>query len=117
MVIEHVSSSAMPTDRSAIEREAFTATVGRFDVPPGPPGGSHHHGDHHVIAYLISGKVRIEWCAEGTSRSRPPANSYTSSRERFIERPTRAKSRLSAGADLSGRSHAPLGLDSARVDR
>jgi quercetin dioxygenase-like cupin family protein len=73
MGIEHVPFSAMPTDRSAIEREGFTATVTRFDAPPGPPGGWHHHGDHHVIAYLISGKVRVEWGAEGSVITEPSA--------------------------------------------
>jgi quercetin dioxygenase-like cupin family protein len=65
MGIEHVTSSAMPTDRSAIEADGFTATVVRFDAPPGPPGGWHHHGEQHVIAYVISGKIRIEYGPEG----------------------------------------------------
>lgn len=66
MGIEHIPSSAMPSDRSAIETDGLTATVGRFDAPPGPPGEWHHHGDHHIIAYLISGKVRIESGPEGS---------------------------------------------------
>ena len=66
MGIVHIPSSAMPTDRSAIEAEGFTATVGSFEASPGPPGGWHHHGDHDVIAYVISGKVRIESGADGS---------------------------------------------------
>lgn len=60
MGIEHIPSPAMPSDRSAIEADGVTATVGRFEASPEPPGEWHHHGDHHIIAYLISGKVRIE---------------------------------------------------------
>jgi len=71
MGIELVASSAMPTDRSAIETEGFTATVARFDAPPAPSGGWHHHGEHHVVAYLISGKVRIESGPEGTVVTEP----------------------------------------------
>jgi quercetin dioxygenase-like cupin family protein len=71
MGIQHIPSSAMPEDRSAIEGDGFTSTVARFDVPPGPPGGWHHHGDHDVIAYLIAGKVRIEWGVDGRKALEP----------------------------------------------
>lgn len=60
MGIRHVRSSDMPTDRSAIDEPGFTSTVSRVSDPPSGPGGWHHHGDHHVIAYLISGRIRIE---------------------------------------------------------
>jgi hypothetical protein len=33
MGVVHLPSSAMPTDRSAIEADGFTATVGRFEAP------------------------------------------------------------------------------------
>jgi quercetin dioxygenase-like cupin family protein len=69
--IEHIPASAMPSDRSAIETDGLTSTVSRFEVPPGPPGAWHHHGDHHVIAYLISGKVRIESGPDGSVITEP----------------------------------------------
>jgi quercetin dioxygenase-like cupin family protein len=71
MGIEHIPAFAIPSDRSAIEGDGFTATVVRFDVPPGPPGAWHHHGDQHVIAYLISGTVRIESGPGGTVITQP----------------------------------------------
>ena len=66
MGIEHIPASQMPSDRSAIETDGLTSTVARFEAPPGPPGAWHHHGDHHVIAYLISGRVRIESGPDGS---------------------------------------------------
>ncbi|HZD16856.1 MAG TPA: cupin [Actinomycetota bacterium] len=60
MGVQLVRSSDMPTERSAIDEVRFTATVARFDAPSDRPGGWHHHGDHHIVAYLISGKVRVE---------------------------------------------------------
>jgi quercetin dioxygenase-like cupin family protein len=71
MGIAHIRSSAMPTDRSAIEGEGFTSTVTRFDAPPGPPGGWHHHGGHHVVSFLIGGTVRIEWGPNGRRTIEP----------------------------------------------
>ena len=71
MGIEHIPSSAMPSDRAAIEAGGLTSTVARFDAPPGPPGAWHHHGDHHVIAYLISGTVRIESGLDGSVVTEP----------------------------------------------
>lgn len=65
MGVKHVPPSAIPTDRSAIETDQFTSTVGRFDAPAGPAADWHHHGGHHVVAYLISWKVRIESGPEG----------------------------------------------------
>jgi quercetin dioxygenase-like cupin family protein len=71
MAVTHIRSSDIPTDRSAIETESFTATVSRVEVPHRGPRGWHHHGDHHVIAYLISGKVRIESGPEGSIITEP----------------------------------------------
>ncbi|MGH3389564.1 MAG: cupin domain-containing protein [Actinomadura sp.] len=71
MGIEHIPSSAMPSDRSAIETDGLTSTVARFEAPPGPPGAWHHHGDHHVIAYVISGTVRIESGPDGSVITEP----------------------------------------------
>jgi quercetin dioxygenase-like cupin family protein len=66
MSVRNIASSEIPTDRSAIEGEGFTATVATFEAPPGGPGGWHHHGENHVIGYLISGTARIEWGHDGT---------------------------------------------------
>lgn len=60
MSVVHTKSADMPSDRSAIEVDGFTATVATFRGRPDPPGKWHHHGEHHVIAYLIWGKVTIE---------------------------------------------------------
>ena len=65
MSVEYIPSTAIPTDRSAIETYLFTATVGRFEAPAGPRGW-HHHAEHHVVAYLIGGNVRIESGPDGS---------------------------------------------------
>jgi hypothetical protein len=52
MAVIHIPSTDIPTDRSAIDTESFTATVSRVEVPHRGPRGWHHHGDHHVIAYF-----------------------------------------------------------------
>src|SRR4029453_19018675 len=71
MGIRHVASSDVPTDRSAFEGDGFTATVVNSDAPPAGPGGWHHHGEQHVIAYLIWGKVRMERGQDGTRVTDP----------------------------------------------
>jgi quercetin dioxygenase-like cupin family protein len=71
MAVIHIPSTDIPTDRSAIDTESFTATVSRVEIPPRGPRGWHHHGDHHVIAYLISGKVRIQSGAGGSIITEP----------------------------------------------
>jgi quercetin dioxygenase-like cupin family protein len=61
-----------PDGSVAIETSHFTATVGRFEAPVGPRGW-HHHAEHHVVAYLIAGNVRIESDPNGSivTESRP----------------------------------------------
>ena len=71
MSVEHIPSSGMPTDRSAIDIDGFTATVGRFHAPSAPPGRWHHHGEQHVIAYVISGNIRIESGPNGRVVTKP----------------------------------------------
>lgn len=71
MAVIHIRSSDIPTDRSAIDTHSFTATVSRIEVPHEGPRGWHHHGDHHVIAYLISGKMRIESGPGGRTITEP----------------------------------------------
>ena len=71
MAIVHVRGDEVPSDRSAIEGAGFTATVGRFHAEPGPPGAWHHHGEHHIVAYLISGTVRIESGSGGSVVTEP----------------------------------------------
>jgi uncharacterized RmlC-like cupin family protein len=70
MGVMHIASTAIPTDRSAIETNHFTATVGRFEAPVGPRGW-HHHAEHHVVAYLIAGNVRIESGPNGSIVTEP----------------------------------------------
>jgi hypothetical protein len=70
MGVIHIPSTAIPADRSAIETNHFTATVGRFEAPVGPRGW-HHHAEHHVVAYLIAGNVRIESGPHGSIVTEP----------------------------------------------
>jgi quercetin dioxygenase-like cupin family protein len=60
MGIQHIRSADMPDHRAAIDEPAFTSTVVRFHRDPGPPGDWHTHGEQQVIAYIISGRIRIE---------------------------------------------------------
>jgi quercetin dioxygenase-like cupin family protein len=71
MAVTHIRSDDMPDDRSAIEGGTFTATVGRFSPVSDDPGAWHHHGDHHIVAYLISGDVRIESGPGGLTVTQP----------------------------------------------
>ena len=59
MGVRHVGSTDIPNDRSAIEGDGFAVAVTRFDPPKGW-GGWHHHGDHHVVAYVMAGTIRVE---------------------------------------------------------
>jgi quercetin dioxygenase-like cupin family protein len=71
--IEHITAEEMPArteHRSAIEGDGFTATVARFEVREKTAGGWHHHGQH-VIAYVISGSLRIESGPGGTIVTEP----------------------------------------------
>ena len=64
MGIEHIRASEIPNDRSAIEAEGFTVAVVTF-VGDGDVGEWHHHGDHHVVAYVLSGTMRVEFGPRG----------------------------------------------------
>jgi quercetin dioxygenase-like cupin family protein len=64
MGVYRIAATEIPQDRSAIDTGGFTATVGEFDAPEGH-GDWHHHGDHHLVAYIISGNVRVESGADG----------------------------------------------------
>lgn len=59
MGIEHLPGSAIPNDRAAIDREGFTVAVYRGE-PPAGWGGWHHHGDHHVVAYVLAGATYVD---------------------------------------------------------
>jgi quercetin dioxygenase-like cupin family protein len=65
VAVHRIAASEMPEDRSAIEREGFTATVADFGAPAGT-GDWHHHGEHHIVAYILSGNVRVESGQDGT---------------------------------------------------
>jgi quercetin dioxygenase-like cupin family protein len=64
MGVHRITATEMPHDRSAIDTGGFTATVGEFEAPEGH-GDWHHHDDHHIVAYIISGNVRVESGAGG----------------------------------------------------
>jgi quercetin dioxygenase-like cupin family protein len=60
MAVIHVPKSAIPNDRSAIDRDGFTVAVVRFDPSEDGEGAWHHHGDHHVVAYILAGTVQVD---------------------------------------------------------
>ena len=57
--VTRVAASDMPSDRSAIEGDGFTATFASFRGHDREDRW-HHHGEHHVVAYMISGRIRLE---------------------------------------------------------
>jgi len=65
VAVHRITASEMPQDRSAIDTGGFTATVVEFDAPSGK-GDWHHHGEHHIVAYIMSGNVRVESGQDGT---------------------------------------------------
>jgi len=93
MAVIHIASSHIPTDRSAIHTESFTTTVSRVEVPHRGPRGWHHHGDHHVVAYLISRKVRIESGPGGGIITEPSAGDLVHER-RFVTEATSCRREL-----------------------
>lgn len=65
MAIQHIRASEIPNDRSAIDRSGFTVAVTRFD-PTAGMGRWHHHSEHHVVAYVMGGTLRVESGPSGT---------------------------------------------------
>jgi quercetin dioxygenase-like cupin family protein len=61
-----VPASAIPDDRAAIEGDGFTAAVVRFE-PRAEEGPWHHHGDHHVVGYVLAGTVRVHSGHDGSA--------------------------------------------------
>ena len=59
MAVRRIAPSEIPHDRSAVEGDAFSATVASFDASAREDVW-HHHGDHDIIAYVIEGRIRIE---------------------------------------------------------
>jgi quercetin dioxygenase-like cupin family protein len=66
MAVHHVPASAIPDDRAAIEGDGFTASVVRFE-PRAEEGPWHHHGDHHVVGYVLAGTVRVHSGPDGSA--------------------------------------------------
>jgi quercetin dioxygenase-like cupin family protein len=71
MAVKHFSSADLPADRSIIEGRGFTASVVRFDAGSGRSERWHHHGQHHLVAYIIAGAIRIESGPGGSLVSEP----------------------------------------------
>ena len=65
MAVHRIPASDIPNDRAAIEGDGFAIAVTRFD-PPAGWGGWHHHGEHHVVAYVMAGTIRIESRSSGS---------------------------------------------------
>jgi hypothetical protein len=80
MGVHRMTATELPHDGSAIDTGGFTATVGEFDASEGH-GDWHHHGDHHIVAYIVSGNVRVESGPDGNvlteagPMERPPSTS------------------------------------------
>jgi quercetin dioxygenase-like cupin family protein len=70
MSVRRIPPEEVPRDRSAIEGDGFTATFASFDATPRHDTW-HHHGDHDVIAYLLTGSIDIETRDDGVVEMRP----------------------------------------------
>lgn len=56
--LQEGSSSPGITRQFAFKDEG--CRVVRSKIGPGATSGWHHHGDHHVYGYLVSGAIRLE---------------------------------------------------------
>ncbi|HSL09694.1 MAG TPA: cupin domain-containing protein [Actinomycetota bacterium] len=66
MAVRHVRAADIEHDRPSIEHRGFTASIVRFDAGAGRSEPWHHHGEHHLVAYVIAGAIRIESGPGGT---------------------------------------------------
>jgi quercetin dioxygenase-like cupin family protein len=57
--VRRFSKSDVPVDRAAIDGRGFSATFASFDAPERKDTW-HHHGEHDVVAYLLSGGIIVE---------------------------------------------------------
>ena len=64
MVVRRIPRDEVPSDRSAIEGDGFTATFASFDAPEREDTW-HHHGEHDIVAFLLSGEISIETPEDG----------------------------------------------------
>jgi quercetin dioxygenase-like cupin family protein len=69
MSVRRVPPEEVPQHRSAIEGEGFAATFASFDAPPRQDTW-HHHGDHDIVAYLLTGSINIETPDDGVIEMR-----------------------------------------------
>jgi ethanolamine utilization protein EutQ (cupin superfamily) len=70
MPIHRIPRDEVPRERSAVEGEGFTATFASFDASTREDTW-HHHGDHDIIAYLLTGSISIETLGEGVIQMQP----------------------------------------------
>jgi quercetin dioxygenase-like cupin family protein len=68
--IHCIPRDEVPRDRSAVEGEGFTATFASFDASTRKDTW-HHHGDHDIIAYLLTGSIGIGTPGEGVIQMQP----------------------------------------------
>jgi len=68
--VHRIPPEEVPHDRSAIEGDGFTATFASFDASPRQDNW-HHHGDHDIVAYLVTGSIDIETPHDGAIEMRP----------------------------------------------
>jgi len=60
MAVKRFRGADQPTNRSIVEGHRFTVTVVRFDAGSGRAGQWHHHGEHHLVAYIVAGTMQVE---------------------------------------------------------
>jgi quercetin dioxygenase-like cupin family protein len=65
MAVRRIAKDEVPSDRSAIEGQGFTATFAAFDAPEREDTW-HHHGEHDIIAFLLEGAIAVETPEDGT---------------------------------------------------
>jgi quercetin dioxygenase-like cupin family protein len=60
MAVKRFGASDIPEGGPVIENGGFTTSIVRFDAGTGRSEQWHHHGEHHLVAYVIAGAIRIE---------------------------------------------------------
>jgi len=66
MAVRHFRATDIRGGRPVIENHSFTASIVRFDAGTGRSEQWHHHGEHHLVAYVLAGAIRIESGPGGT---------------------------------------------------
>ena len=79
-----VTATSGITREVAFDSGNIIAFRGR--VAPGVVSGWHHHGDHDYVAYMISGRARIEYGLGGRDAVEVGAGEFFSVPRRMVHR-------------------------------